>query len=68
MNISTGTTGSTGIMSFSLLTAKGGRRYSLTVKLHLSFSGSLKDYLFFKDNVYACLNLFLTRDVDLECL
>ena len=42
-----------------------GRRYSLTVNLHLRSYGSLKDYLFFKDNVSACLNLSLTKDVDL---
>jgi hypothetical protein len=35
---------------------------------HLRLFGSLKDYLFFKDNVYACLNLSLTMDVDLEFL
>jgi len=45
-----------------------GRRYSFTVNLHLRFFGYLKDYLIFKDNVSACLNLSLTRDVDLECL
>ena len=44
-----------------------GRRYSLRVNLHLRFSGSLKDYLFFKDNVSTCFNMSLTRNVDLEC-
>ena len=44
-----------------------GIRYCLTVNLHLRFSGSLKDYLFFKDIISTCLNLSLTRDVDLEC-
>ena len=45
-----------------------GRRYCLTVNLHLRFSGSPKGYLFLKDDIYAHLNLSLSRDVDLVCL
>jgi hypothetical protein len=33
---------------------KGGEDIFLTVNLHLGLSGSLKGYLFFKDNVSAC--------------
>ena len=46
-----------------------GRRYlshyqSLSEILWVCLNG----YFFFKDNVFSCLNLSLTRDVDLECL
>ena len=45
-----------------------GRRYCIIVNIHLRFSRYLRDYIFLKENISSCLNLSLTRDVNLECL